>query len=100
MCIARDYSIPVLVFLAKDGYESLVRRLLLYHDGQLDVDEPDSQGYSAMLLAVAKGNESVVRLLIACGADVNASRAGTFCPPHAKRDWPCSIARCWLVGPA
>lgn len=95
---AGEHSIPVLVLLAKDGYTGLVRQLLFHHDGQLDVDEPDSQGYSAMLLAVAKGRESVLRLLIACGADVNRPREPTFCAPHAKRDWPllnCALKIGW-----
>lgn len=92
---ADEYSAAVLVLLAKEGLDALARQLLLHRGGLLDVDEPDSQGYSAMLLAVAKGNESVVRLLIACGADVNRPREPTFCPQYAQRDWP--LLNCALL---
>jgi ankyrin repeat protein len=86
----------VLVRCAKDGREERVRQLLRMCGPAL-VDEPDSFRYSALFAAVLKGREGVVRLLIACGADINKPRDPLFWHQHPKRDWPL-LNCCAMIG--
>lgn len=52
------------------GHEDVVK-LLLTHSN-IQVNDVDSEGSSALTWAARRGHESVVQLLVTCASDVNA----------------------------
>ena len=60
-------------FVGKDKTQELTQTLKYYFKkSQVDIEERDNDGYTALIIATIKNNVPTVKALIDCGADINA----------------------------
>ena len=67
MAAMNGYGGDILIPAARDGHVDIVRLLL----DVVDVNVQDKEGCTALMKAVTRGHENIVRALLGAGADVN-----------------------------